>query len=544
MKLFLFLIYTLTIFVVTNCDFFTSISNPKYQINFDDQSSLNNKRTNIDNSLKVIQVKSPNNKIYECGIPNENTTQNKKEDFSLQLLLPYSKLCHFFNTGWWSYQVCHFLQVRQIHFENGEPDKIIKLGNFISQEIDTNNTEPRIVSSFEGGDYCKGSNKNRTLKVIYECLYSPNDIPNENFDYIIEGIKELSMCEYEIKIHIQKFCDYSESYQKEKIVTNVDCFLKNTNAIDQNQGNKFNNNEDEQSNKNNHREGFMSFYDLQFINYKIMGLFGEINNESQITQDFPNPALYHSLQKQISKLDQVPLKELSKTQLVSEIKTKFPNYNIETIKRLINTLYYHKPLFNIEDQNNKYNKKNFDMDYLANNQIYQGEYKDQYQMLYNDHKSKTINNAQEIDLTVFKNLLFNQKHQKYNQNQNQNQKQKQHPNQKQKQKQNENKNNEIHQTITSNTFRVDGDKFFNLEELITLFSKMDIKISVDNKGNLIEVMGEYIDPKTGNKIVGINLRNIIDIYLKQTSEDNNISQIINQKLQDNKKKKSDNLNSS
>ncbi|KAJ6235046.1 os-9-related [Anaeramoeba flamelloides] len=522
------------------CNYFESITNNFYSVSFNPKANEENKGLEWN---REYQLRSPYGILYECRIPPiKEEYVIPKEEFSFKDLIDLTNNCHLVNTGWWSYQVCHFSSIDQVHFESSQVEKSIKLGEFVKQEIIKDSDEPIIKAEFKFGNYCKESNNLREAIIYYECSYTPNTRPNIQDGIYFTSITEPSMCKYEFKIHIQEFCKYSQKYQQEKQINLIQCTatdkkdlnLENTNAILK------------------EKENIPHKMDFQEIAKLIENL---INSYSNPKGDFK---LFSQIENMLLGFNKNQIDEFK-----NYLSENFMPFRFNTFNRLFTHFFRHfsgnnlqnngreEKIINIgltktqptpKDQEHQQHKINAE-GIKTNDQKMKGRSKGS-----KDHSDKEIVNSHGV------------KNEDYNENENENEnendddkndrfninsiKDQTNPNIIKELNQYDPVNNDIqieifditteiekirnqmkrhqNQLITRNTFRMKGEDFFNQEELTNFFSSMEVVVKIDSKGNLIEVMGEIKDPKTGKVLPKINLKSLVEVIYQQNNSEENI----------------------
>jgi hypothetical protein len=121
--------------------------------------------------------------------------------------------CTTKKTGWWTYQVCHFKEVRQYHEEGNKVDdgqnwslgSIQPPSDLGAFEPGTKDRRARAVHPFSGGKTCEETNEARRGSVHYECR-GINAGPSTG----IFEIEEPSTCVYAISLHVPALCKVKE----------------------------------------------------------------------------------------------------------------------------------------------------------------------------------------------------------------------------------------------------------------------------------------------------------------------------------------------
>ena len=122
-------------------------------------------------------------------------------------------------TGWWTYELCHFGDLKQYHEEGGKIDAVqnwklgtvappANLGVFSPAASTVTNgvtmhTRARVVHPFVNGKICDETKKPRGGEVHYEC----RGTATVNARPAIIDILEPSTCFYHISVHVPALCN-------------------------------------------------------------------------------------------------------------------------------------------------------------------------------------------------------------------------------------------------------------------------------------------------------------------------------------------------
>ena len=98
-----------------------------------------------------------------------------------ELMEPLQNVCIKKSTGWWTYEVCHFTEVRQYHEESEEIDAIQNwslghveaLADPDAHEVDETKRTATVVHQFSKGQECKEIDGHRGGRLIYTCGPAP-----------------------------------------------------------------------------------------------------------------------------------------------------------------------------------------------------------------------------------------------------------------------------------------------------------------------------------------------------------------------------------
>ncbi len=126
-------------------------------------------------------------------------------------------------TGWWTYELCHFADLKQYHEEKGKIDAVqnwklgvvqppADLGVFSPAASTVTNgvtlhTRARVVHPFADGKICDETKKPRAGEVHYECRGSASSKASKP---AITEILEPSTCFYHISVHVPALCAIPE----------------------------------------------------------------------------------------------------------------------------------------------------------------------------------------------------------------------------------------------------------------------------------------------------------------------------------------------
>ena len=129
-------------------------------------------------------------------------------------------------TGWWTYEVCHFADLKQYHEEGGKIDAVqnwklgvvqppAHLGAFSQAASTVTNgvtmhTRARVAHPFADGKICDETKKPRAGEVHYECRGADSKSSNVKSLPYIADILEPSTCFYHISVHVPALCSIPE----------------------------------------------------------------------------------------------------------------------------------------------------------------------------------------------------------------------------------------------------------------------------------------------------------------------------------------------
>jgi len=129
--------------------------------------------------------------------------------------------------AWWSFQVCHWQEVRQFHpvtpaeavglgvavDSSGQlrhPEMDWSLGKFVSAALGRPvSGRSAQVHSFDGGQLCDETGGGRRARVQYTCAALPAISANGGALHVV-SIEEPSVCQYELLVHVPELCALPE----------------------------------------------------------------------------------------------------------------------------------------------------------------------------------------------------------------------------------------------------------------------------------------------------------------------------------------------
>lgn len=204
---------------------------------------------NKDENVNSIIVHTNNDESYDCVIPSDISDMINEDDLLLNGDISPSQLlddvflsndCVYLVEGYWNYELCHGLHIRQFHEDRSEDGKVIKTLEYILGKYDDNiphkpsNEESPPQWQYNGKDYpyyevlfSNGApcdirdNVGRSARILYICDKDHGKIPS------LVMVKESRTCEYEAIVVTSQLCHNKLYWTKSKPVYNIQCFSMN-----------------------------------------------------------------------------------------------------------------------------------------------------------------------------------------------------------------------------------------------------------------------------------------------------------------------------
>ncbi|KAL5463343.1 hypothetical protein EMCRGX_G032235 [Ephydatia muelleri] len=154
---------------------------------------------------------------YVCFVPTEKVDRLVGAGVPniTEVLLPLSGTCLRKTTGWWTYEYCHGVSVKQLHLEGGKVVKEMVIGYYSNETEWTQDAvnaktqefqrplldpmhSPYHSVSYTNGTLCETTGVNRTAEVQISCVLSPSSM--------VVDVMEVATCRYVLYVSTPHMC--------------------------------------------------------------------------------------------------------------------------------------------------------------------------------------------------------------------------------------------------------------------------------------------------------------------------------------------------
>jgi endoplasmic reticulum lectin 1 len=214
-----------------------------FEISWPTKHPLNHE-TSLTEELEFESLTTPDNEQYKCYISHQPQAQSTDEGVIGNSLTPdvllkeviESKECVYLVEGYWTYELCYGVSLRQFHEDKNKEGKVIKSLEFLLGKFDSkgslppstvdvpptwfyvNKNYPYYEITLENGSPCDiRESTNRLTHLLFICDSEQSPVAS------LVMIKETTTCEYQAVVATSQLCQNSLYQIKKKPVHPIQC---------------------------------------------------------------------------------------------------------------------------------------------------------------------------------------------------------------------------------------------------------------------------------------------------------------------------------